>query len=125
MASKKGTEAVTLAENADNMELAKEKEKAVNEVNVGTGADSKEQYVYIGPTLPSGQLKCNSVFIGTAEEIKEALKKVIEKYPLVEKMIVPVSELAQKKQKVKTAGTIYNKFYHDIESAAAAEVKGV
>lgn len=81
--------------------------------------------IYIGPTLPAGQLKCNKVLCGTAAEIKKELQPVIEKYPLVEKMLVPVTELAAKKDKVKTAGNILNKYYSDIVSAAAAETKEV
>ena len=53
------------------------------------------------------------------------MQPVIEKYPLVEKMLVPVTELAAKKDKVKTAGNILNKYYSDIVSAAAAETKEV
>lgn len=86
-----------------------------------TEATETVHVIYIGPTLPAGQLKCNKVFCGTAEEIKKELQPILEKYPLVEKMLVPVSELATKKDKVKTAGNILNKYYSDIVSVMAAE----
>lgn len=79
--------------------------------------------VYIGPTLPAGKLKCNRIFEGTENQIKEELKAVIEEYPLVERMLVRVSELEEKKSKVNTAGTIWHKYYADIVSIIAAKEK--
>lgn len=79
--------------------------------------------VYIGPSLPAGLLKTNKIVIGTKEEIKKELAAVLEKYPLVEKMLVPVEKLAEKKDKAKTAGNILNKYYTDIVSAIAASGK--
>lgn len=76
--------------------------------------------VYIGPSLPAGQLKANRTLIGTTQEIKEELKEVLEKYPLVEKMLVPVEKMSEKKDKARTAGNIMNKYYMDIVSSIAA-----
>ena len=41
-------------------------------------------------------------------------------FPLVRKMLVPISELADKKDKVKTTGNVYNKYYSDLKAAALA-----
>jgi hypothetical protein len=76
---------------------------------------------YIGPTLPSGQLKCNKIFIGTELEIKKELQEVIEKYPLVEKMIVPANKMGEKKNKARTAGNILHKYYTDLVSVVAGK----
>ncbi len=76
---------------------------------------------YIGPTLPSGQLKCNKIFIGTKSEIKKELQEVIEKYPLVEKMIVPANKMGEKKNKTRTAGNILHKYYTDLVSVIAGK----
>ena len=81
----------------------------------------EKQLVYIGPTLPGGKLKCNQIFLGTEEAIKNEIREVLEENPLVEKMFVEVTDLAEKKQKVKTAGYIYNKYYNDIASTADKE----
>ncbi len=95
--------------------------KAVNGANnEDTGKEETVTVAYIGPTLPAGQLKCNKIFIGTMPEIKKELATVLEKYPLVEKMLVPVEKLAEKKDKTKTAGNILNKYYSDIVSSIAA-----
>lgn len=75
--------------------------------------------MYIGPSLPAGALKANAVFYGTKEEILKELDATIKKIPQVEKMLVPVSELAEKKEKVKTTGNILNKYYSEIQSITA------
>ncbi len=137
MAVKKKTEEVTEATEAAETE---KEEKAVNNTaeqeklengadNGATGgeeaepeATEKEEVVklaYIGPTLPAGQLKCNRIFIGTETEIKKELEAVLEKYPLVEKMLVPASQMGEKKDKVKTAGNIMHKYYADLVSSVA------
>ena len=46
--------------------------------------------------------------------------RILEKFPLVEKMLVPTTELAEKKDKVKTTGNVYNKYYSDLKAAALA-----
>jgi hypothetical protein len=76
--------------------------------------------IYIGPSLPKAMLKSNRIFEGTEQEIKTELAEIIEKFPLVEKLLVPTSELAEKKNKVATSGNILNKYYSDIVSASAA-----
>lgn len=76
--------------------------------------------VYIGPNLPKAMLQCNKVFEGTEEGIKKELSFILEKFPLVEKMLVPTKELAEKKDKVKTTGNVYNKYYSDLKAAALA-----
>ena len=54
-------------------------------------------------------LQCNKIFEGTKEEIKKELSFILEKFPLVEKMLVPTTELAEKKDKVKTTGNVYKR----------------
>ena len=56
----------------------------------------------------------------TKEEVNKELAGILEKFPLVEKMLVPINELAEKKDKVRTAGNIYNKYYSDLKAAALA-----
>ena len=75
---------------------------------------------YIGPSLPAGLLKTNKIMIGTKEEIMTEIAAVLEKYPLVEKMLVPVEKLTEKKDRAATAGNILNKYYTDIVSSIAA-----
>lgn len=76
---------------------------------------------YIGPSLPAGQLKTNRILIGTISEIKQELGQVLERYPLVEKLLVPVGKMAEKKDKARTAGNILNKYYTDLVSGIAAQ----
>lgn len=81
--------------------------------------------VYIGPSLPAGWLKSNRVFTGTMPEIEEDLKAVLEKYPAAKKLLVPVGQLADKKEKARTPGNILNKYYSDIVSDIAAHERKV
>lgn len=120
MAVKKNTPAGA-AESEQTAKYTPELEKAVNGANnEAAGTEESVTVAYIGPTLPAGQLKCNKIFIGTMPEIKKELAAVLEKYPLVEKMLVPVEKMAEKKDKTKTAGNIMNKYYSDIVSSIAA-----
>lgn len=137
MAVKKKTEEVTEATEAAGTEKEEktvnntaEQEKAENgandEATEGQETEQEEtekeevvKLAYIGPTLPAGQLKCNKIFIGTETEIKKELEAVLEKYPLVEKMLVPASQIGEKKDKAKTAGNILHKYYADIVSSVA------
>ena len=70
--------------------------------NEATEGEKKERetvtLAYIGPSLPAGLLKTNKILIGTREEINKELAAVLEKYPLVGKMLVPVEKLAEKKE---------------------------
>ncbi len=81
--------------------------------------------VYIGPSLPAGWLKSNQVFTGTMKEIGEDLKAVFDKYPAAKRLLVPVGELADKKEKARTPGNILNKYYADIVSDTAAHERKV
>lgn len=103
------------AENGANDEATEGQETEQEE----TEKEEVVKLAYIGPTLPAGQLKCNKIFIGTETEIKKELEAVLEKYPLVEKMLVPASQIGEKKDKAKTAGNILHKYYADIVSSIA------
>ena len=131
MAVKKNATAAAESEKAaevDNSTI--EAENTVNGAQTQLQISYKKldtvKLIYIGPSLPKAMLKSNRVFEGTKEEIKKELAAVLEKFPLVESLLVPIGELAEKKDKVRTAGNILNKYYSDIASSAAAMlVKGV
>lgn len=128
MAVKKNDTAAAESEKAAGVDNSTRKEEnAVNGAQTQPQTENKEQdtvkLIYIGPTLPKAMLKSNRIFEGTREKIKKELKTVIEKFPLVEKLLVPVESLAEKKDKVRSAGNILNKYYSDLVSAAAAVEK--
>ena len=86
-------------------------------------AEEAEKLVYVGPQLPRGRLKTNKIFEGTREQILASteMAEVLKRYPLVKNMLVPVSKLAEAKQKIAAGGNALHKFYADIASKAAAE----
>ncbi|WP_113673752.1 hypothetical protein [Vallitalea guaymasensis] len=81
-------------------------------------ADTKSKtynhFTYIGPSLPGGKLKRNVVLCGSREEIKTYYQDVIEEYPPVKHLIVPVEKLGESREKVKQPGNILHKYYGDI-----------
>ena len=113
------TEANNTAEKAQTVENTTATENTTETANT---ASETVKLIYIGPNLPKAMLQCNKIFEGTAKEIDKELEKVLEKFPLVKKMLVPISELAEKKDKVRTAGNIYNKYYADLKAAALAHL---
>lgn len=116
MAVKKATDATETNETKTVEETAAQTTENAEMANVAP--DDEATLVYIGPSLPKGQLKCNTIFNGKVEEIMESVKEITDKIPNVKKMFVPVEKLAERKAQVSTPGNIYNKFYTDIESVA-------
>jgi len=85
--------------------------------------EEAEKLVYVGPQLPRGRLKTNKIFEGTRDQILASpeMAEVLKRYPLVKNMLVPVSKLAEAKQKIAAGGNALHKFYADIASLAATE----
>ena len=88
-----------------------------------TNAPETVKLIYVGPQLPRGRLKTNKIFEGTREQILASpeMAEVLKRYPLVKNMLVPVSKLAEAKQKIAAGGNALHKFYADIASQIAAE----
>lgn len=98
--------------------------KVIEEPITEKVAEEENTYCYIGPNLPDGVLKKNSLIIGTKKAVKEKYKNEIEKYKQLEQLIIPVENLAEAKAKVESDGNILNKYYRDIASTVAANKEG-
>ena len=109
-----GTDTTTAEEGAQNAPQAAQD---------APQAEEAEKLVYVGPQLPRGRLKTNKIFEGTRDQILASpeMAEVLKRYPLVANMLVPVSKLAEAKQKIAAGGNALHKFYADIASQAAAE----
>ena len=109
-----GTDTTTAEEGAQN---------APQTAQDAPQAEEAEKLVYVGPQLPRGRLKTNKIFEGTREQIiaSPEMEEVLKRYPLVKNMLVPVSKLAEAKQKIAAGGNALHKFYADIASQAVAE----
>jgi hypothetical protein len=81
-----------------------------------TATDAPKQFVYIGPSVPRGKLMKNAIFTGTREEIEKYLADVLEKYPKIKNLIVPVEELAESREKVSKPGNAINRYYVELAS---------
>lgn len=80
-----------------------------------------QAFVYIGPSLPNGRLKRNTVLNGDISQVKDYLADVLAEYPQVERLIIPTNRLAEIGPKVKVPGNIVNKLFVDVLSAAAGK----
>ncbi|MCM1059666.1 MAG: hypothetical protein NC452_05175 [Eubacterium sp.] len=78
--------------------------------------ESTTSYVYIGPSLPGARLMANTVLSGTRKDISKYYKDVIDTYPNVEKLIVPVDRLSESRTKIHTSDSILSKYYSDLLS---------
>lgn len=109
-----GTDTTTAEEGAQNAPQAAQD---------APQAEEAEKLVYVGPQLPRGRLKTNKIFEGTRDQIlaSQEMAEVLKRYPLVKNMLVPVSKLAEAKQKIAAGGNALHKFYADIASLAATE----
>lgn len=102
-------------------------EAAEGAAEVTTAAEPQEEkktYCYIGPNLPDGALKRNTVIIGTKQEIKEKYQQEIEKYPQVERLIIEIEQLAESKAKIAQGGNYLTKSYEDVEAVIAGNERG-
>lgn len=122
MATGKKTAGSTAVASSDSQNGAKKevvKENTAEEVKAaekGKYEAVKETFIYIGPTVRAGELKANAMLTGTREEIKEYLKEILEAIPQVERLLIPLRNLAESKNKVGQKGTLLNKFYNEIVS---------
>ena len=130
--AKKAIEAAGLSQEAMEkpQEAVQEAQEAPEEGEAGENIqeaekpqEAQETLVYVGPSLPRGLLKQNSIFVGTREQVEKSLEEVINKYPMAGKMLVPVSKLAEAKVKIASKGNILYKYYADIVSLIGAEFK--
>lgn len=103
--------------------MSKKEEKLEKAPETNAGSE-KKTYCYIGPNLPQGALKKNSVFMGTREEILDKFKEEIEKYPQIPRLIVDINGLAEAKSKLEQTGNTLNKSYNDILSTVAEVERG-
>ena len=72
---------------------------------------TEERFIYIGPTTNTGLVE-NTIFTGSRKAVEKYLEPTIEKLPQVRLLIVAT----ESKPKVKTAGTLLNKYYNDVLS---------
>lgn len=78
--------------------------------------DAPKQFVYIGPSIPRGKLMKNAIFTGTRKEIEIYLADVLEKYPKIKSLIVPIEELAESREKASKPGNAINRYCVELAS---------
>ena len=83
--------------------------------------DGVTSFVYVGPSLPGGRLKSNTVLSGTYAEITGYYKEAIDLFPAVARLFVPVSRCAESREKAEKSGNLINRHYQEIIAAITAK----
>ncbi len=74
-----------------------------------------EQVIYCGPSLPGGVLFQHAVFLnGVPDHID------LEKYPTIEKLFIPVSQLNEFEQRLSQTGSAEQAFFHAVKEEMKA-----
>ena len=88
-----------------------EDDEILQEKITDTDTQSEPQ-IYTGPNIFKMALQRFQVFRGG---LPSYVKRAIEKYPDIQTFIVPVSEVEEMKQKIKTAGTNEFRLFHELK----------
>lgn len=98
---------------------SQQEERKTAAVPAGKGQRRPGRYIYIGPSLPAGRLKKNSVFIGGYEQTLHCLSDVLQHYPQVKKLLVPVEQLSAEKKRLASGGAL-SKAYAELAARGNA-----
>jgi hypothetical protein len=89
---------------------------AAQENATQTATDAPKQFVYIGPSVPRGKLMKNAIFTGARKEVENYLADVLEQYPKIKSLIVPIEELAESREKAEKPGNAINRYCVELAS---------
>jgi hypothetical protein len=95
----------------------------VNQQEEQEAADaSRVPVIYCGPSIPRANIISMSLYRGG---LPKNILALIEKYPEIGHLIVPVTSLAETQQKVSTQGTEENRLYQAIAAQRKEIENGV
>ena len=81
--------------------------------------DGVTNFAYVGPSLPGGMLKNNTILNGTHEQITEYYKEAVEQFPSVGRLFVPVARLAESREKLLRGGNLISRHFQEVAAAIA------
>jgi hypothetical protein len=73
--------------------------------------DPRVPLIYCGPSVPRAKIVSMSLYRGG---LPKNISALIEKYPEIGKLIVPVTELAATQKKISTQGTEENRLFQSV-----------
>lgn len=76
--------------------------------------ESMSAYMYLGPTI-RGVVQESTIYYGTLSEILKRLEAAINAYPLIRRLLVPYTEIAFIRQKIKAKANPYSSAYRRLE----------
>lgn len=74
-------------------------------------------FVYVGPSLPNGQLKKSTIFKCSREEALKYLEPVTEKYPEVVHLLVSIDQMADARGRISQGGNLMAMSYAKLAAA--------
>lgn len=92
------------------------KKNVLNDTKQTTEKNECTQYIYVGPSLPSGKLQSNTVFKGNFKKIVDMLSGIIDEIPQIKNLIIPINKLSEYEKKLNRKDNIISKYYSDIVS---------
>jgi uncharacterized protein (UPF0333 family) len=97
---------------------AEEENTAEKSTKKSANAQTEEPgvFVYIGPSI-RGVIQESTIMEGKQSEIKAHLHAVVERYPQVSTLIVPIESLAECRREIKNNGTLLHKKYVELLTA--------
>ncbi len=91
----------------------------------GMRVEAYDTFIYVGPSLPRGQLQANAVFRGSFRDVTAYLAPVLAAYPQAAQLLVPTRRLAAFAAKVRTPGNMSHKHYNDLVSTLHQAKEGL
>lgn len=123
-----GNPAAAPAEAADSATLnTADSSQAAAPTEAATPAADNERYtgitnfVYVGPSLPGGRLKSLTTLNGTYTQIMDYYQETIALFPNVARLIVPVTRLAEAREKIQKGGNLMYNYYHQVTANIQAK----
>jgi len=81
---------------------------------------NEDFFVYLGPSI-RGLIQNGDIFKGDREKVMEDAKAAIDRFPLIEKMLVPGETLFKARVQIKTEGTALYAYSKKLRAQVAAQ----
>lgn len=119
----KKAEIIELIEDAAPEETGEDttEAEAPEETGEDTTEDKPGYQAYVGPSLPGGLLPYGKILYGTRASIAEYLRPVLERYPKIQSLMVPIEDMNRAMQDVKDQKKL---LYHLAQEIEAETHKG-
>lgn len=78
--------------------------------------DGVSPVIYVGPSLPYGRLNKGTIFSCSKEKVIKCLTGVVEQFPSVPKLIIPLCDLAKVRSKMESGNGYLCRTYAEVQA---------